>query len=77
MDAQKEVNFKGFKTILDEAKIPNNETQINQLVLILDTDKDVMLSYEELEDFLDQYDEKKPIASNLFSQIGGKKDKFK
>jgi Ca2+-binding EF-hand superfamily protein len=68
MDAQKEVSDKDFKKILDDIKIKNTAKQRQHLFKLLDSDNDVMVSYGELEVFLNSYESDKDLSTNIISR---------
>jgi hypothetical protein len=68
MDGQREVDKEDLKKVLDEAGIESSEVQIQNLFKLLDNDKDVMISYEELEKYIDSYNPEKSIASNMLGK---------
>lgn len=68
MDAQKEVSEKDFKIVLDNVGIPNTAKQRQQLFKLIDKNNDVMMDYSELEDFLNTYDSRRELSSNILSK---------
>jgi len=68
MDDQNEVSEEELEKILDEVEIKSTQAQRNHLIKLLDTDKDVQLSYDELKTYLDNYNTDMSIASNMMGK---------
>jgi Ca2+-binding EF-hand superfamily protein len=68
MDGQREVDQEGLQVVLDEAGINNTKTQRQQFYKLLDSDNDAMISYKELETYIDNYNPDKGIATNMMDK---------
>ena len=73
MDAQNEVDESGLEKVLNDAGIKNTSTQRSHLLKLLDSDKDIMLSYDELKKYIEDYNPNISISSNMLSKGGNNK----
>lgn len=73
MDAQNEVDESGLEKVLNDAELKNSSQQRTQLLKLMDSDKDVMLSYDELKKYIENYNPEISMTSNMLAKGGGKK----